>query len=84
MITDDEKNITEEGDAPGNVTGNVAGYNTKYAFAGNEKLHNKKIKKTATQYGYKFVNKKKSKNFVKFEFTFKEIATALFLNEKTI
>jgi hypothetical protein len=83
-MSNKDKNITHEGDAPGNVTANVDGYNTKYSFAYDEKSHNKKIKKTATQYGYKMVTNKKKKNFVKFESTFKKIATALFLNEKNI
>ena len=75
------KNINEEGDAPGNVTANIDGYNTKYAFADDEEAHKDKIEKVATQYGYSIVKKKKKKNFVKFESTFKKMASILFLNE---
>lgn len=74
-------NINEEGDAPGNVTGNIDGYNTKYAFASDEDSHEDKIEKVATQYGYRMVKKQKKKNFVKFESTFKQMASILFLNE---
>ena len=80
-MIDNNKNIKEEGDAPGNVTGNIDGYNTKYAFAGNEDEHANDIAKTATQYGYSLVKKKKKQNSVKFESNFKKIATSLFLSE---
>lgn len=75
------KNIKEEGDAPGNVTANIDGYNTKYAFADNEEDQKDRAEKVATQFGYSLVKNKKKKNFVKFESTFKKIATILFLNE---
>ena len=78
---ENNKQMKEEGDAPGNVTANIDGYNTKYAFANDDENHTDKIEKVATQYGYSIVKKKKKKNFVKFESDFKKIATSLFLNE---
>lgn len=80
-MSDKKINMNEEGDAPGNVTANIDGYNTKYAFAGDEEEHKNKIEKVATQYGYSIVKKKTKKNFVKFESTFKKMAAILFLSE---
>jgi len=42
-----------------NVTGNIDGYQTPYAFSGGKKKNQKKRKKIATQFGMKIVGEGK-------------------------
>jgi hypothetical protein len=87
-IKEIKSKIEEDGEAsvstaPGNVTGNVTGYNIPGAFARNEKEHTARVKKSATSYGYKLVKKKKPKYFIPIHkrSLYKEFATHLYMNE---
>jgi hypothetical protein len=80
---DGEGAVAAEPSAPGNVTANVTGYNIPGAFARSEKEHRKRIKKSATSYGYKLVKKKKPKYFIPIhkKSLYKEFANAIHMNE---
>ena len=86
-----KKYINEEGDAPGNVTSNVDGYNIPAAFAADEEEHEKRMDIISRTFGYMPVKKKKPKYFVpvhnkplkqvKKESAFTHMASELHLNE---
>ncbi|WWT39308.1 hypothetical protein [Microcystis phage Mel-JY01] len=64
-----------------NVTGNVDGYETPYAFTNDEESEKKKFKKrvenTSAQYGYEIVDERKKKHSIKTESAYKKYANVL-------
>lgn len=83
--------INEEDGGPGNVTSNIAGYDTPAAFASSEEEHEKRMDIISRAFGYKQVKKKKPKYFIpvhnkplkqiKKESVYTEFASNLYLNE---
>lgn len=86
-----KQHIREEDGGPGNVTGNVDGYNIPSAFAASDEEHEKRMDIISRTFGYMPVKKKKPKYFipvhnkplkqVKKESAYTQFASELYLNE---